>query len=343
MKMDTFANTRILKSSWSLFLCLAAMALVIFVNPNVAQSTDRLVVTDSTGANTEFAAGDNGTIRLNSNTFLGPTWALIYGSSNSSNTGLAMDSYGSPTAPATTVTLGGGAVFRFARGTQAAPTTVGVGDRLGFFVFGGYDGVNWVNAAGFTSKVDGTVVNGSNNVPTKLVFETLAQQGETADDGLRIERMIISSKGNVAIGGDTGSGIASPAHLFQVGLAYSDGTNWYQASSREYKENIRTLTTEEANHALDGLSPVKYNYKTDKEDNHVGFIAEDVPALVATKDRKGLSPMDIVAVLTRVVQEQKNTIAEQTNMISELSKKVDMMQQEINRVKGTNIVGSIGE
>ena len=38
----------------------------------------------------------------------------------------------------------------------------------------------------------------------------------------------------------------------------------------------------------------------------MGFIAEDVPDLVATKDRKGLSPMDIVAVLTKVLQEQQN-------------------------------------
>ena len=62
---------------------------------------------------------------------------------------------------------------------------------------------------------------------------------------------------------------------------------------------------------------------------------------MATKDRKGLSPKDIVAVLTRVVQEQKNTITKQENMISELSKRLDAMQQEINRVKGMNIVGSI--
>ena len=40
-------------------------------------------------------------------------------------------------------------------------------------------------------------------------------------------------------------------------------------------------------------------------EKRVGFIAEEVPDLVATKDRKGLSPMDIVAVLTKVVQELK--------------------------------------
>jgi len=50
---------------------------------------------------------------------------------------------------------------------------------------------------------------------------------------------------------------------------------------------------------------VKFAYKTDKTEKHVGFVAEEVPELVATKDRKGLSSMDIVAVLTKVVQELK--------------------------------------
>ena len=42
----------------------------------------------------------------------------------------------------------------------------------------------------------------------------------------------------------------------------------------------------------------------------LGFIAEDVPGLVASTDRISLSTMDIVAVLTRVVQEQQQKIAE---------------------------------
>jgi hypothetical protein len=74
--------------------------------------------------------------------------------------------------------------------------------------------------------------------------------------------------------------------------------------------------------AFKGLEPVKYNYKDDHEEMHVGFIAEDVPDLVATKDRKGLSPMDIVAVLTRVVQEQQKVVQEQQKVIQD--------QQEIN-------------
>ena len=56
------------------------------------------------------------------------------------------------------------------------------------------------------------------------------------------------------------------------------------------------------------LKPTRFNYKVDKEEEHVGFIAEEVPGLLANKDRKGLSPMDIVAVLTKVVHEQQKKI-----------------------------------
>ncbi|MBC8115869.1 MAG: hypothetical protein H7062_15900, partial [Candidatus Saccharimonas sp.] len=59
------------------------------------------------------------------------------------------------------------------------------------------------------------------------------------------------------------------------------------------------------------LQPVGYRYKSELDERYVGFIAEDVPELVATNDRKGLAPMDIVAVLTRVVQDQDRELAEE--------------------------------
>ena len=81
-------------------------------------------------------------------------------------------------------------------------------------------------------------------------------------------------------------------------------------SSRELKENVAELSGKEAVEALKNLNPVKFNFKADSDKNlHLGFIAEDVPELVATSDRKTLSPMDIVAVLTQALKEQQNTIA----------------------------------
>jgi hypothetical protein len=115
----------------------------------------------------------------------------------------------------------------------------------------------------------------------------------------------------------------APTHLLDVGTsgAYCDGGAWVDGSSREYKENIQTLTTEKALKAFQGLEPVEYNYKADREEKYLGFIAEDVPELVATKDRKGLSPMDVVAVLTKVVQEQQKTISELRERMAKLERK----------------------
>jgi hypothetical protein len=121
--------------------------------------------------------------------------------------------------------------------------------------------------------------------------------------------------------GNVGIGIVPTYPLDVSGGAYCSGTTWVNASSREYKENIETLTSEEALAAFQELAPVKFNYKADKEEKYLGFIAEEVPELVAMKDRKGLNPMDIVAVLTKVVQEQQKTIFELKERMGKLEKK----------------------
>jgi len=89
------------------------------------------------------------------------------------------------------------------------------------------------------------------------------------------------------------------------------------------------LDTQEALVALASLDPVKFNYKGDASQKHIGFIAEDVPELVATKDRKGLSPMDIVAVLTKVVQQQKETVEKQQAVINTLTEKLAQLEAKM--------------
>jgi len=63
---------------------------------------------------------------------------------------------------------------------------------------------------------------------------------------------------------------------------------------------------------------MRYNYKVNKGDEYVGFIAEDVPELVASEDRKSLASMDFVAVLVKVVQEQKREMAARGQKIARL-------------------------
>lgn len=127
-------------------------------------------------------------------------------------------------------------------------------------------------------------------------------------------------------GGKVGIGTTSPTHPLEMasGAHVTAGGVWTDASSREFKENISDLTSQEALQTVSELRPMKYTYKADlSKDLHLGFIAEDVPDLVATADRRSLSPMDIVAVLTKVVQEQQKTI---TKMQSE----IDLLMQKEN-------------
>ncbi len=132
-------------------------------------------------------------------------------------------------------------------------------------------------------------------------------------------KMIISTDGYIGIGA---APITHPIEVSIANNAHLDSSgNWHSSSSREFKENIRSLTIKDAVKTLFDLNPVVYNYKVDKTEDCVGFISEDVPEMVATKDRKSMVAMDVVAVLTKVVQDQQKTIDELKKRITELEKK----------------------
>jgi hypothetical protein len=111
--------------------------------------------------------------------------------------------------------------------------------------------------------------------------------------------------------GRIGLGVAAPSYqIHHSSGARLDAGVWVDASSRKLKQDIHDLDRDAAFDALQKLQPVTFEYKAKPTDKHVGFIAEDVPELVARPDRTGIAPMDIVGVLTKVVQEQQKTIAD---------------------------------
>jgi hypothetical protein len=127
--------------------------------------------------------------------------------------------------------------------------------------------------------------------------------------------LVVDSTGRI------GLGVSSP--LYQIhhsSGARLDAGTWINASSRTIKQDIQDLDGNAAFDAFKALQPVTFAYKAKPEETRVGFIAEDVPALVATPDRKGLSPMDILAVVTKVVQEQQRTIEELQAKVQRLEK-----------------------
>ncbi len=119
--------------------------------------------------------------------------------------------------------------------------------------------------------------------------------------------------------GYVGIGTTTPTALLDVnGPAKINGVTY--GSSRTLKDNIVDLKKSEALEAIEELNPVKFTYKAYPAESHIGFIAEDVPDLVAKNGRTGIDPMDIVAVLTKVVKEQNKTIEALAAKVERLEK-----------------------
>ena len=120
------------------------------------------------------------------------------------------------------------------RGTIASPTASAGTDLLGNINFQGYDGSGYHRRASINGHIDGTVVDGSNTLPTAMIFKT----GTTGTT----ERMRISSSGAITMptqirflaraGGSGDGNTASPytfsSEVFDNGDCY-DGTNKFTA------------------------------------------------------------------------------------------------------------------
>ncbi len=148
-----------------------------------------------------------------------------------------------------------------------------------------------------------------------------------------VDRMMIDRDGDIAVHMDNSFGNSfdpqHPIHAQQSGAYLSASGVWRDASSRALKDHIAPLGLDAALLALAALEPVTYVYKAEPEDEVVGFIAEDVPDLVATPDRRTLAPTDIVGVLTKVVQEQQDELATQRRELQLLRQQVESLLSRI--------------
>ncbi|MCD6532572.1 MAG: tail fiber domain-containing protein [Deltaproteobacteria bacterium] len=266
-------------------------------------AADKLIVKNDNGK-TVVTLQDEGRIMLGTDNWQGASWASLYSVNDNGLTGFHFSSY------ANSNSRGGGGIYTFTRGTPGAPEALKEGDRLGFILFGGYDGNQILNTAGITAKVDGEVSEG--RLPTKVLFESgLAGYPRQA-------RLTIASSGKIGIGVD------NPGYLIEVlGGAYCDGNDWYPASSRDYKDDIEKLDRETAVKIVNELEPVTYRYKNQKgwRRKRIGFIAEDMPEELAVPGKKALSNTDIIATLALVIKEQQKAIHSLNCRLKELEKR----------------------
>ena len=182
-------------------------------------------------------------------------------------------------------------------------TSAGVNN---FFVSSGaaWDSV----AGGWVAKSTSAVVAGSGAVGYRIFLSNACTAGAVCA-GLTTEKFKIDYSGNVT------------------------ATSFTPSSSKELKNNIQQLSAQSANEAFMQLEPVTFTYKVDPTQSHVGFIAEDVPSLVATKDRKTINPVDIIGVLTKVLQDKSQVIEKQQNTIDIMAAKLDKLESDLNKLK----------
>jgi hypothetical protein len=233
-------------------------------------------------------------------------WALY-----NTTTGINNNAQGHSALYSNTIGIGNSAMGRNAlKSNTTGSYNLGIGGNAGFSNSTGSGNV-------FIGRFAGYYETGSdklyiaNNLTTPLLYGEFSATDTS-------NRLGIGT--NVIAVGDTIT-VANGAHLTTGGV-------WTNASSRELKDNIKPLSAADAESALNALSPVRYVYKNSGDEEYMGFIAEDVPDLVAMNDHKSLSPMDIVAVLTTVTKDQKAEITQQKAEITALKAELQIQRAQ---------------
>lgn len=130
------------------------------------------------------------------------------------------------------------------------------------------------------------------------------------------KRFEIQSGGDVIVGGQV------------------TATSFATSSSRSFKEGIRELEGHEALSALSALRPSRYRYKREfGGEEHLGFVAEEVPTLVRSSDGKAVKTGDIVALLAKVAQEQQRVLQQQEAMLSKLGAENGLLRSRIETLE----------
>ncbi|WP_019910205.1 tail fiber domain-containing protein [Paenibacillus sp. HW567] len=179
----------------------------------------------------------------------------------------------------------------------------------------------------------GIEVNRGKDKKAQIVWDETGDEWQVGVEG-GMKRLAYSDHTHDELTALTGAITVDSSSNVGIGKTATDGykldvngnlraTNLAQTSSRTFKENISGLTAKKALELLNKLKPVTFNYKEENgKQQNIGFIAEDVPHIFATSDHKSVVLMDIIAVLTTVVQKQQKEAVDMRKQVNELQVQV---------------------
>jgi Chaperone of endosialidase len=138
---------------------------------------------------------------------------------------------------------------------------------------------------------------------------------------------------------NVGVGVTNPATRFQVVNATCDGNNWVNSSDRNLKENFTPVEPLSVLEKVAELPILKWNYKTDPAQTHLGPVAQDFRAAfelgpddkhIATVDEGGVA-LAAIQGLNQKLEEQRGELTKKETEISELKQRLERLEQLMDR------------
>jgi hypothetical protein len=167
---------------------------------------------------------------------------------------------------------------------------------------GSYSGLTFDDTTLSTTKnlnVDGNATLASVTVEnlTNNRIAVAGPIGLTDYSGLTFDNTTLRTTKNVEVGGT----------LIVTGNTTSNA--FYQSSSRTLKTNIEKLEISGLD-LLNQVNVVKFNYLNDLENKRIGFIAEDTPIELSTKEQNVMDTNSTIGILMKAVQELSDKVKE---------------------------------
>lgn len=216
--------------------------------------------------------------------------------------------------------LGSSADRTFLWGYSATPLAAAIQTPDAFLIYSGKVGVRTTYPAALLEIKQTSSGPASTDDLLALTSSSAATPGD---------HFIIKNDGRIGVGVTD----IDPGKVMQFanGAYVSNTGQFLPASRREFKENITDLSLEEAVALVDELQPVSFNYKNVPDEPYAGFIVEDVPQVLADKDRKGLAPLDFAALLTKIVQYQQQVLEQQEQRRQDLLRQAQTLDQRLRK------------